>query len=245
MSAELLTPLLPLVHEAARAESGAMSLVEAFSLPGGGKSTLVRALAGHGQIITVPTLAAAWSRLSPPRRGLHIGRGMADLACLRAALRFAVGARLWKGDSLVRLLRMVSKAHWLRSQPGVVLLDQGFLQNIWSICVSAERFEVEERLLVPLIRCLYRGIDAQILFLEIDDATAALRVSRRTDGNSRFDGLSLGAIQARLSRKVRLTEVIASSAAAAGLPVQKLDGRAEIATLADKLRPLLPQPGRG
>ncbi|HEU4877140.1 MAG TPA: hypothetical protein VFT07_04795, partial [Sphingomicrobium sp.] len=164
-------------------------LVELFALPGAGKSTVGAALAKRAVVTTRADVSAAWANSSALQRLAYIGRALTDRAAVTAALRFAIGARLTTRESLYRLLRLMAKTDWLRSRSGMVLLDQGFLQDIWSIFLSSKSASADPALLCSLIGALYRGIDATIVVLDVNPETASSRVAARTHGDSRFDNL--------------------------------------------------------
>ena len=211
-------------------------IIELFGLPGAGKTTLVTAVDNHNQRWE---LTAAWKRLPRLRRSAILLGSLVDIRCLGGAVRFALRARLSNLESLMRLFRLITKTHWMRSQQGQMLLDESFLQEIWSICVAAGRHDPEEAALARFIRCLYSGLDADIVFVEADEAIASKRVSGRTHGRSRLDGLAAAEVEARLTRTARLPHAIVAAAKAAGLSIERIDGRNRIEANADRLRKLL------
>ena len=198
-----------------RLSAEAPILIELFGQPGAGKTTLVRAAASHAK--TKADLTAAWMRLPALRKADLFGRAALDGTCVIAATRLAIGARLNRGDSLSRLVRMVVKSHWVRAQREPLLLEEGHLQDLWSIFYSAGRTEPDPHLLAPLVRCLYRGVEAQIVFLDADPRSAFDRIRGRSHGKSRLDQLSDSELQARLAATANLTRSIVDAATLAGL----------------------------
>src|SRR4051812_39460632 len=166
-------------------------LVELFALPGAGKSTVVEALARHAPVTTRKDLSAEWANSSLLQRFAHVGRAFGNYRCLSAAVRFAVHTRLNTRESYLRLIRLLAKTDWLRSRSGVVLLDQGFLQDVWSIFLSSKSARADPKVLRSLLQCLYEGIDVTIVVLKVDPETASARVWARTQGDSRFDNLPM------------------------------------------------------
>jgi hypothetical protein len=221
----------------------APKIVEMFGLPGVGKSTLVTAVADHGYQQTRQKLTAAWGRLSLRQRSAFVLGSLRNVRCLASGVRFAFRTRLTSVESLVRLMRLIAKTHWLRAQSGGMLLDQGYLQEIWSICIAAGRSNPDQRALAQLIRCLYAGLDPRIVFIEADAALASQRLSSRNYGFSRLDGLAAAVVEARLARAAQLPHAIIAAATAAGVPVERLDGSDPVKANADRLRKLLlPKP---
>ena len=208
-------------------------LIELFGQPGAGKTTLVRAAAMDAK--TKADLTAAWTRLPALKKAHLFGRAALGGTCLIAATRLAIGARLTRGDSLLRLARLVIKSHWVRAQKEPLLLEEGHLQDLWSIFYSAGRTEPNPRLLSPLIRCLYRGVETQIAFLDTDPQSAFDRIRGRSHGKSRLDRLSDTDLQARLAATAQLPHRIVEAARSAGLMVETLDASQPIQANADRL----------
>lgn len=222
-----------------RLSADASILVELFGQPGAGKTTLVRAAASHAK--TKAGLTAAWMRL-PALKKVHLfGQAALDGACMTAATRLAIGARLNRGDSLFRLIRLVIKSHWVRAQKEPLLLEEGHLQDLWSIFYSAGRTEPDPRLLAPLIRCLYRGVEAQIALLDTDPQSAFDRIRGRPHGKSRLDRLSDAELQARLAATAQLPHRIVDAARLAGVKVQTLDASQPIEANAGRLVAMVQQ----
>jgi len=217
-----------------------LALVELFALPGAGKSTVVEALAQQALVTTRKNLSAEWENCSALQRLGHVGRTFANCRLLTAAVRFGVGARLRTGESQFRLMRLVVKAEWLRSRSGLVLLDQGFLQDIWSIVLSSRSASADPALLCSLIQALYEKIETTIVILDVDFETASARISARTHGDSRFDGLPEGQLRHAIEAASGLQRQIAESARLAGLPVRVIDGSPPAKVVVAGLQALFP-----
>lgn len=216
-----------------------LKVLEFFALAGAGKSTVVEALAKQMLVTTRKDLAVEWANSSNLQRITNVIRAFGNVRLMTAALRFAAGARLNTRDSLFRLIRLVAKAEWLRSRSGVVLLDQGFLQDVWSILLSSKAACPEPALLHSLIRSLYAGIDTTIVVLEVDSETAAARVSGRTYGESRFDSLPEDELRSSIEAASGLHREIAEAAPLAELPVIMIDASPPAQAVTDRLLSLL------
>jgi hypothetical protein len=210
-----------------------------FGVPGVGKTTLATAVLRVEHQITRPDLTTAWSRLSLLRQGAYLLGASIDIRCLASAARFALRTRLTSINSLVRLVRLTAKTQWMRSHSSAMLLDQSYLQEIWSICFSAERKDPDHVSLARFIRCLYAGLEARIVFVDADAATASQRISGRNHGYSRLDGVGAADVEARLDRMARLPHAIIGAAEAAGLAVERLDGADPVEVNAARLRALM------
>ena len=216
-----------------------LTLIELFALPGAGKTTVVEAAVQQALIKTRKSLSEEWADASVPQRLAHLARAYAALGRLRIATRFGMEARLATPESVFRLTKLLAKPHWLSSRSGVVLLDQGFLQDLWSILVSGKSPRGNPTLLPPLIRALYEGIDARIVVLDVDPETACARLTGRAHGDSRLDGLPESELRSSLRAASGLQRQIVEAARLAGLSVQTLDGLAPPHVIADQLVSLL------
>lgn len=215
---------------------GAPLVIELLGQPGSGKSTIVRASAEGLDLTTRAGLATAWRQLPLLAKSGAFARTMGDGACLIAAIRLVASARLFDRNSLARLLRLLVKGHWLRAQRMPLLLEEGHLQDLWSILYSAGRTNVDPTLLAPLIRCLYRGVDARIMLLELDTDQAVDRIRARRDGRSRFDRLAEYQLRTQWAATSQLPHQLADAARLAGLAVDRLDASLPVEVNARILR---------
>jgi len=200
-----------------RATPSRLRLVELFGLPGCGKSTLATELAVHLECLTRNDISARWAMLPIRKKGAHIARGLFDRRTAIAAIGFAISARLTSTESLFRLFRLVAKRDWVCRQQGTVLLDQGFLQDIWSILYEAQPANIRTKAISRLVSALYRDIDPSFLYLELNSDTAATRIFNRSDGSSRLDQLPEEKIRIRLEKRNWISQQIVLAAIASGL----------------------------
>ena len=217
-----------------------LTLIELFGLPGAGKTTVVEAAAQQALIKARKSLSEEWSDTPITQRLAHVARAYAGLRRLRIATRFGMEARIATPESVFRLTKLLAKPHWLSSRFGVVLLDQGYLQDLWSILVSGKSGRANPTLLPSLITALYEGMDARIVVLDVDPETACARLRGRAHGNSRLDGLPESELRSSLRAASELQRQIVAAASLAGLRVQTLDGLAPPHVIADQLVSLLP-----
>lgn len=219
-------------------------LVELFSLPGAGKTTLVKAVAPGDQLRTRHQISAVWGSRSSMQRFAFTTRALLNPANAAPAARLALAAKMDDRETLFRLLRLVAKGDWLRRQDKDLLFDQGLLQDLWSILYRAEYLEPDEALLSDLIAALYRDMKVHFVLVHVDPEIARRRIRERDYGRSRLDGLGDADLEATLSKIAHLPGRIADAATAAGFPLTVVDGQRPVHELAGEVRPLLPAAAR-
>jgi thymidylate kinase len=217
-----------------------LTLVELFGAPGAGKTTVAAAAISRLPATTRHQLAANWRRQPLARRIGYVVRGFSHAGRLSGAARLAFGCGLRNPRSLARLARVIAKAEWLRTRNGTILLDQGILQDIWSILFLSGCSEPNPSLLSPLIRSIYDGLETRIVFIDVGAQTAASRVGARKNGHSPLDGLPEGEVQNSLVRAAGLPPRIIDAAKAAGLRILALDGSEPVEALVEKLLSAVP-----
>ena len=181
-------------------------------------------------------MGAAWKRQPKRVKATFLARTVLDGAGLACAIKVVIGTRLFRDDSLLRLGRLLIKSHWFRSQAGRYLLEEGHLQDLWSILYSAGRTNPDPHMLAPLIRCIYRGMDAQIAFLDVHADELFSRIRGRSHGKSRLDRLADLELRQHLFATEHLALRIVDSAKMAGLRVQRIDASLPVEAVADQLR---------
>lgn len=198
-------------------------IVELFGLPGSGKTTLTDVLAQELAVTTREGVSARWAAQSLFCKAYYIFRGLTDFRAVRAAIVIAIKTRLTSRESLFRLVRMLSKGKWHRSQPGALLMDQGFLQDIWSVLYGARAKGDVHASIAQFIAAIYRGTQPTILYLDLGPNAAASRIASRSSGSSRLDRLQVDEVRERLSAANWIPEQILMAAVEGGLRVKTLN----------------------
>lgn len=214
-------------------------VVELLGQPGAGKTTLAHAAAKTSESLGTAELSAAWRQLPAIRKGFVLWQASRDGTCLIHAARLIFGEPLLRWDSIVRLARLVVKSQWTRSQSRPLLLEEGHLQDLWSIYYSAGKMEPDPELLAPLVRCLYRDVNARIVLLQVEPAIAFDRIRGRRDGKSRLDPLPEAELRRRLALTAQLPHRLADAARLAGLPVDTLDVSRPLESSVRRLRAIM------
>lgn len=214
-------------------------VVELFGLPGAGKSTICAGIDPALVDITRSQITGAWNNRSLAGRALVGLQSLGDIAWLRSVLRFVREKPLSERESWRRLARLIGMKHRLRTHDGVVLLDQGVLQALWSIFYTEAEFDTDLQHLSGVLRSFYDGIDAHIVAVQVPPDIAASRVDSRSTGTSRLDRLSEDRVLAELEQVGELSQSILRAARAAGLRVTLLDGTQPVAELVAQLEAIL------
>lgn len=216
-----------------RRRLGPPLLLEFVGLPGAGKTTiaarLVRELRARG---TTCAERRGEREADAGRMRRHIRRAgdlLRNHDLTLALLRFAASVR---PVSLTRLTRALKVAGWgrrlgslARADVDVVVLDQGPVQDAWSITVPGRRWsEVAMRSAVRRLQTV--DIPRVFIFVDVSIDTACDRLQQRPGANSRFDRLSPARTRTWLARYERsLSSVFQYAVAVADAPVLRLDGR--------------------
>lgn len=201
-------------------------MIEFFGLPGAGKTSIAGLAGREYNLRTRGDLLAEWSGLSVLRKCKYMLRTLAEPGCSRAAWDLTLKARLTTPDSLRRIALIVAKYPWIKAQDASLLLDEGFLQSLWSALYSSAAFDVTSSTLQPIVSCLYESAATHIVFLDVPVSVAAARVSGRRHGLSRFDSLQIDEIERRLAKSGGTAQALVGAASACGLHVHRLDGTA-------------------
>lgn len=200
-------------------------IIELAGLPGAGKTTLCKALkypaGGKGSVSLLQLRADGAFR-----------RAARSLLCLAASARPLRINRFTRAINAAVLLR-----HY---QPGtgLIVLDQGMVQKVWSLLADADAYPAEalDRLLSDLVPFA----PDHLVWLETPLDLAVTRMGRRPDGNSRYDDLPEDDARRLLTGRADLLRTIAETyAAKAGLSLFILDGTADVHTNSAELDRLI------
>ena len=208
-------------------------VLEFIGLPGAGKTAVAACLVSE---LKARGIACA-ERRAPrhPNEGTMVRRIRRATALLReheltvASLRFAASVRPLSLGRLARALRLSGWATQFRSYATsgveVIVLDQGPLQDVWSLTVPSRRWN-EPAMQAAVRRLLHTPrLGRAFVYVEVDVETAAERLGQRRGTRSRFDRLSPAQRRAWLDRYERaLTSVFEYAGQVTNAPCLRLDG---------------------
>lgn len=180
-------------------------LIEFMGLPGAGKTTLA-------QLVLQDLSAAGYhcfalSRLDAPeaiekRKGGLFSKlktlcGLLFSSLLygsiaRSAFLYTLHVRPFNLGSLRRLIVLLTRLDFMRrlahSPYDIVLLDQGLLQNVWSLSVTGEP-PTDDRYLRRLLEAIHDEFSPLVVGVHVGADLATERVTTRPTMRSRFDTL--------------------------------------------------------
>jgi thymidylate kinase len=215
-------------REAIRTEANSEKrlIVEIAGLPGAGKTTICK-------LVTLP----------------HVSRGSVGLANFSAV--FGSIPLLWclfmlslsiRPISWRRLLRAAKMTAFLRyysrAGQGLVLLDQGLIQKLWSMLIGSAYYS--PILLERLMTTLRPFAPDHVVWIKVSPPVAARRIAGRMHGNSRFDGLAFDEIVRQIEpHALLLQELVKKFSEKTNVKLWILDGEEPIECNAYKLSKLL------
>jgi adenylate kinase family enzyme len=211
-----------------RWDLGPRRMIELLGAPGSGKSTIGNMVARELECAVRFEVVQEWLNKPMPIKAIYVVRGLLDLPCLFAAIRFAWTARITSRSGLDRLARVVAKRHWLQSRPGKVFLEQGYLQDVWSLLTFNDITHIERSSVARFLSVLYRGTNPVFLYVVVDPDTSTKRIVARNDGASRLDSWPENQIRQRLTEREWVTDLIYDAAIDAGLSITKICGKASV-----------------
>lgn len=208
-------------------------VLEFIGLPGAGKTAvaarLISELRARGITYVERRSPRRPSERTMVRRIRRAGALVRERRFMLAALRFAASVRPVSVGRLVRALRLTGWARQFRSYATsgveVIVLDQGPLQDVWSLTVPSRRWN-ESAMQATVRRLLHTPRMARaFVYVDVDVETAAERLRRRRGSRSRFDRLSPAQMRAWLDTYERaLTSVFEYAGQVIQAPCLRVDG---------------------
>jgi hypothetical protein len=203
-------------------------VIELAGLPGAGKTTICAQ-------ITIPHR----NKNSVPLTELRLWIDALPFAW--HLLLFCASCYPFSWSRLERTINILALLRCYRAHERPTVLDQGLVQKIWSILLDAEVYS--KALLERVMADIKPFAPRYVVQVETPIEDAASRISQRSHGKSRFDGLTLREIYLNLRTKERLLiELIDLYHHQTGVSVLRLSGLASPYLNALKIDELLREP---
>jgi hypothetical protein len=122
----------------------------------------------------------------------------------RSAFLYSLHVRPFNLASLRRFITLLGRLDFIRglvrSEYEIVLLDQGLLQNVWSLSATGEAPR-DDHYLVRLLQAIHDEFSPLIVGVHVGADLATERVTTRPTMRSRFDTLPASRTQSLLARQ--------------------------------------------
>ena len=208
-----------------------MRVLEFYGLPGVGKSTiaegLVRLLHDEGLRVGTRETIVRWIARMPRREklGFRFAAAMRTVAHLGGLWDYCSGTRPLRLRRYFLLFMKEEAVCRLRRSGNydVLVLDQWLLQDLWSLFVQTNRFPAD---LPPRLWAATACV-RRICHVSAPTEEVAFRLSSRTHGLSRFDGLDLHTAMSRLAEVEGFTRNLLKATPGNG-EIIEIDGRVEV-----------------
>jgi len=229
-------------------------VVEFIGLPGSGKSALAhavgRVLRERGVVVHEPTYTLAHEKGETTRQAVKARQALTTLVRSPSEslswFRTFAGSRQARRSDLIKLtinwLHLTAVVEQAKRSSGIVLLDQGLLQALWSIEYEAGTSVLDgSGLAERLASCLPER--AALVLTEVSLATTARRLTQRPGAASRVEQASDGEAQRALARARevlnRVEELAAAVATYRAIPLMRVanDEDGGLAAAAQRLAP--------
>lgn len=212
-------------------------LLEFVGLPGAGKTAVAARLVSELRARGITCAERRGER--DPRGGTtrrRIGRAgflLRNRELTLTSLRFAASVCPVSLGRLVRSLRLSGWARQLRSYAAsdvdVVVLDQGPVQDAWSVTVPGRSWD-DDAMRAAIGRLMQTTqMPRAFAYVDVDIETASERLRQRRGAGSRFDRLTATQTRTWLARYERsLSSIFQYAVTASDAPFVRVDGRLPI-----------------
>jgi thymidylate kinase len=172
--------------------------VQFIGLPGAGKTTLCKLLESHlsrlGYTVENRSNMDKWmsQRHAIYKTWLRLRYGLIYLSLIRPTLRFISTIKPLKIEVLKRSIRpalslITQKTYSSKNSFEFLLMDQGELQEIWSLIVSSREYSPKSKNDFILEIINKSDNNDVIIYLKSSGILSSKRVSTRKHGDSRFE----------------------------------------------------------
>lgn len=217
-------------------------VIEFVGLPGAGKTTVLHQVAPQLKaekfsIAQRSEILQSWQKQSVLQKILKlIPQSQDQWSVLLHSLAFAAQVKPTNRQSFSKASRIFSNAKRLdaiRPDYQFVLLDQGVLQETWSVGITGT--PPAPTALRQVLSTFVKSRSIAIVYFNIDAETALQRIQARSTASSRFDQMQSDVARSRLVQYQPLLEEIVSCSRSLGVPILEVDSTRPIEEKAEKI----------
>ncbi|HOO49947.1 MAG TPA: hypothetical protein PLK94_01515 [Alphaproteobacteria bacterium] len=216
---------------------------ECFGLPGSGKTTVCKDIYTRAVLGGVTDIFEARPFTFFQKAQLTVYSLFSDFVVYFLLAKLCFDMNIRDREALNYLFRLPVQKLRLKNAVNEkrYLIEQLFLQNIWSAFICAKITEVKPATLSPLIQYFYRDLDGAFLYFDTTPEIVSARIAKRIDGTSRFDGMDARDIEERFRGcgAGSLMDDIATAALFAGLDVYVVDASGSVHLILEKVLDLI------
>lgn len=221
--------------------NGKIKTIEGFGLPGAGKSTCIAMLKNDPRL---PESIGVYLRKGGGTRFLEvinphsgkkakkrselymctsylIKRPSLFLSVIQSVLIFRMNRSFLSTlRVLILALNARSKLKVSHGEDHKMLLDEGLIQYLGALVVNSS---TNKQLPKKLIEHVLSNYILAMIYFDVDDKNAIMRIKKRNDGRSRFDRMNAENAGLNLSKMERTFTLCIDMALNMGIPVLKLE----------------------
>ena len=218
-------------------------IVELVGLPGAGKTTLSKQLVSKFkerglQVIFRDKILHQWHQKNPWQKLMQLlPHNFNHWNILINSLIFALQVKPINRQSFSKAIKIFTNAKrndtvFQSSDCDLILLDQGLLQETWSVSVTGS--PPATKYLKQEITLLFHNRPTIVLHCQIDIDTALSRVQNRQTMTSRFDLMDANQAHSILEKYSLYLDEIVSCARINKIPILEIDSSRSIAEQSEK-----------
>jgi thymidylate kinase len=219
-------------------------LVEFVGLPGAGKTTVfhqvVAQLRAEGiAIVPRDEILQQWRNIAWFQRVLRlVPETQNHWSILLQSQRLALQVKPLTRQSFLKAGKIFSNLKRIDAIAGdrrcpLILLDQGLLQEIWSVGITGSPPAIEH--LQQMLALLFYQRSMAVVHFEIDIETALCRLQNRPTESSRFDLMQPEVAHSLLSTYTPYLQEILNCTRSLNIPVLQIDGSLSVKEKAEKV----------
>lgn len=222
-------------------ESLKPAIVEFVGLPGAGKTTVFNAVVPRLQERNIPVLLRTemlqeWRSHSPFEKLFHlVPTNQNQWNILFQSWNLALQTKPINLASFSKATKIFTNLKRLDSTEfnPFVLMDQGLLQEIWSVGITGAPPALTA--IQSTLSLLFESRSIAIVHFKIDIDAAIKRIQSRSTQGSRFDQMSIESAQVMLLKYAPYLDQILESARSLGAPILEIDSLQSVDMKAEQI----------